>query len=49
MMTLTPSAFNMYGIKDRNEKLQIHFFTKVIELYKKLNVRKVPKMRYTKG
>ena len=49
MMELAPANFMMYGIKNRNEQLQVYYFTKTIELYKQLNVRKIPKRTYTKG
>lgn len=48
MLELHPSNYVMYGVKKRNEELQIEYFRKTVEFYKQLNVRKVPQKSYTK-
>jgi ribonuclease I len=48
MMNLAPGNFNRYGLTKRNEQLQIDYFQKVIELFKKLNVRGLTQKSYTR-
>ena len=45
--TLRPSEF-AGTVAERNEKLQLAFFTEAISFYKRFNVKKIPSGAYTK-